>query len=482
LKVILAILIALVGMIAIMPAYAVIIELTPEKTSYKKGDQIVITGKTAASHANNNVGIRIVDSTGKGVIFKETRSDADGLFSTTVDTSVDKTSAKFTIKGIYNVTAFYSSEPQPQKIWKFTLFDYSMDGSPVSPSAADIMAQQSQPKPTTPTPTPTTPTPTPTTPTTPTPTYTPPTPTPTTPTPTPSTPKCGTGTVFDQASDTCIVAPAVEPEPEAEPEPELEPVPEKEEATGPKTTHIPGFPDPTKDPQYYIDRYNNEPDYKAWFDRNFPDDSIYEILGVTGPHKTHIPGFPDPAKDPQSYIDRYNTESEYKAWFDRNFPDNTIYEIVGVEEPAPAGSCGPGTHDENGVCVLDKKEGMGQCAIATAAYGTELAPQVQMLREIRDGALLGTNSGTTFMAGFNEFYYSFSPAIADLERQSPIFKEIIKATITPMLSTLSILQFVDINSEQEMLGYGIGIIILNAGIYFVAPAIIILKVRKYLKF
>jgi hypothetical protein len=105
-----------------------------------------------------------------------------------------------------------------------------------------------------------------------------------------------------------------------------------------------------------------------------------------------------------------------------------------------------------------------------------------MLREIRDGALLGTNSGTTFMAGFNEFYYSFSPAIADLERQSPIFKEIIKATITPMLSTLSILQFVDINSEQEMLGYGIGIIILNAGIYFVAPAIIILKVRKYLKF
>ncbi|MBM3904399.1 MAG: hypothetical protein FJ357_04635 [Thaumarchaeota archaeon] len=152
-----------------------------------------------------------------------------------------------------------------------------------------------------------------------------------------------------------------------------------------------------------------------------------------------------------------------------------------MAEPAPPGTCGPGTHDENGVCVLDKKQGLGQCAIATAAFGTELAPQVQMLREIRDGSLLGTSSGTTFMAGFNDFYYTFSPTIADWERQSPAFRELVKVAITPMLSTLSILQFADIDSEQEMLGYGIGIILLNAGIYFVAPAIILVKARKYLK-
>ena len=120
------------------------------------------------------------------------------------------------------------------------------------------------------------------------------------------------------------------------------------------------------------------------------------------------------------------------------------------------------------------------CLIATAAHGTELASQVQMLREIRDN-VLSTGSGMTFMAGFNEFYYSFSPAVADLERQSPVFREMVKATITPMLSTLSILQFVDIDSESQMLGYGIGVILLNAGIYFVAPAIVIIKVRKYLK-
>jgi hypothetical protein len=57
----------------------------------------------------------------------------------------------------------------------------------------------------------------------------------------------------------------------------------------------------------------------------------------------------------------------------------------------------------------------------------------------------------------------------------------VKAIITPMLSTLSILQFVDIDSEQQMLGYGIGIILLNAGIYFMAPAIVIFNIRKYLQ-
>ncbi|MFM7862235.1 MAG: CFI-box-CTERM domain-containing protein [Candidatus Nitrosotenuis sp.] len=121
------------------------------------------------------------------------------------------------------------------------------------------------------------------------------------------------------------------------------------------------------------------------------------------------------------------------------------------------------------------------CLIATAAHGTELAPQVQMLREIRDNILFGTGSGKTFMSGFNEFYYSFSPNIADLERQSPVFREMVKATMTPMLVTLSILSYSDIDSESEMLGYGIGVILLNAGIYFVIPAIAIIKTRKFIK-
>jgi hypothetical protein len=124
---------------------------------------------------------------------------------------------------------------------------------------------------------------------------------------------------------------------------------------------------------------------------------------------------------------------------------------------------------------------VGSCIIATAAYGSELAPQVQLLREVRDNVLFNTGSGTSFMSVFNAFYYSFSPPVADLERQDPIFKEAVKLTITPMLSTLAILNYVDINSEGDMLGYGIGIILLNVGMYFVVPVIIISKIRNFRK-
>jgi len=120
----------------------------------------------------------------------------------------------------------------------------------------------------------------------------------------------------------------------------------------------------------------------------------------------------------------------------------------------------------------------GGCLIATATYGTELAPQVQQLRELRDNSLLQTEAGTSFMSTFNDFYYSFSPVIADYERENPVFREAVKIAITPMITSLSILNYVDMNSEAEVLGYGISLILLNVGMYFVAPVIVIMKIRK----
>ena len=121
------------------------------------------------------------------------------------------------------------------------------------------------------------------------------------------------------------------------------------------------------------------------------------------------------------------------------------------------------------------------CLIATASYGSELAPQVQQLREIRDNVVLRTESGSAFMIGFNQFYYSFSPMIADYERENPIFKEAIKLIITPLLTSLTLLQYVDIDSESDMLWYGIGVILLNIGMYFIAPAVLITKIRNFYK-
>ena len=120
----------------------------------------------------------------------------------------------------------------------------------------------------------------------------------------------------------------------------------------------------------------------------------------------------------------------------------------------------------------------GGCLIATAAFGSEMAPQVQFLREIRDNSVLQTHSGTSFMTGFNQFYYSFSPVIADYQRENPIFKETVKITLTPLLTSLTLLNYVDIDTEQEMLGYGISVILLNIGMYFVAPAVVIIAIKK----
>jgi len=118
-------------------------------------------------------------------------------------------------------------------------------------------------------------------------------------------------------------------------------------------------------------------------------------------------------------------------------------------------------------------QGQGGCLIATATYGSELAPQVQLLREIRENTILKTQSGTTFMTGFNQFYYLFSPTVADYERQNPVFKQVVKLTITPLLASLSLLNYVELDSEESVLGYGIGIILMNVGMYFVAPAVVI---------
>jgi hypothetical protein len=250
------------------------------------------------------------------------------------------------------------------------------------------------------------------------------------------------------------------------------------------TTKIPDFVDPKKGAQYYLDRYNNEPAYKKWFDTNYPDYTIDEAIELAIPGSIsepeppkNIAPFVDAKQDPQYYVDRYNNEPSYKAWFDKSFPDQTIYEAVGVEPPK-TGICGTGTTFVKGVCVTDKKG--GGCLIATAAYGSEMSQQVQFLREMRDNTVLGTDSGSSFMGTFNSIYYSFSPTIADWERESPIFKNGVRVAITPLLTSLSILNTVDIDSEEEMLGYGIGIILLNLGMYLVGPAFAVVTVRKYL--
>ena len=93
-----------------------------------------------------------------------------------------------------------------------------------------------------------------------------------------------------------------------------------------------GFPSFDKSPQYYIDRYYTEPEYKSWFDSQFP---LYSVDDVVGYRTTSIENFPSFDKSPQYYIDRYYTEPEYKSWFDSQFLDKTIYDVLGFSTDIP---------------------------------------------------------------------------------------------------------------------------------------------------
>ena len=95
------------------------------------------------------------------------------------------------------------------------------------------------------------------------------------------------------------------------------------------STKVPGFPAPGKELQHYQDRYDNEPKYKEWFDKNFSGQTIEQVLlPQVGNKETKIPGFPDPKKDLQHYQDRYDNEPKYKEWFDKNFSGQTVREAV----------------------------------------------------------------------------------------------------------------------------------------------------------
>jgi hypothetical protein len=152
--------------------------------------------------------------------------------------------------------------------------------------------------------------------------------------------------------------------------------------------------------------------------------------------------------------------------------------------------CGIRTVEKDGQCIPESNiedtlandivinEGGGGCLIATAAFGSELSPRVQQLRELRDNKLLQTESGTSFINNFNKVYYSFSPFIADYERENTVFREMVEIAITPMIYSLSILNHVEIDSDQKVLGYGISLIVLNVGMYVGIPVIAIMRISK----
>lgn len=73
--------------------------------------------------------------------------------------------------------------------------------------------------------------------------------------------------------------------------------------------------------------------------------------------------------------------------------------------------------------------GGGSCFIATAAYGTPLAPELDVLRGLRDQRLLTNAVGTAAV----DAYYRLSPALADRVARAPGLAALTRALLVPVL-------------------------------------------------
>jgi peptide/nickel transport system substrate-binding protein len=140
--------------------------------------------------------------------------------------------------------------------------------------------------------------------------------------------------------------------------------------------------------------------------------------------------------------------------------DQYISDTVVLQASGP-GASPPGNQTQSG------------CLIATAAFGSELAPQVQQLRLFRDGIALKTSAGSSFMDVFNNWYYSFSPTVADYERNQPWLQNAVRVLIYPLLGILAVSSSVHdslaFNSELGIVAAGITASFL-LGVVYLAPA------------
>jgi hypothetical protein len=103
-------------------------------------------------------------------------------------------------------------------------------------------------------------------------------------------------------------------------------------------------------------------------------------------------------------------------------PGSTPPATSGTSSPAPGSS-------QTASAAAFTGDGGGGCFIATAAFGSPLAPQVQLLREIRDRFLLPYSPGRMAV----QAYYAVSPPIAGVISRSETLRAIVRFSLIPIL-------------------------------------------------
>ena len=160
-----------------------------------------------------------------------------------------------------------------------------------------------------------------------------------------------------------------------------------------------------------------------------------------------INGFNSPVKLNYSWIDPEPIDVSVNIPGSVTPPSNSNATASIIVSAGPASTSGNYTlrvTGENGSLQryvdiqVEIKPWTGGCLIATAAYGSELSPEVQFLRKFRDEHVLKTFAGSNFMKAFNAWYYSFSPAISRFIAREEWARTLTRIMLYPLIIVLHI--------------------------------------------
>jgi hypothetical protein len=116
------------------------------------------------------------------------------------------------------------------------------------------------------------------------------------------------------------------------------------------------------------------------------------------------------------------------------------------------------------------------CLIATATFGSPQAREVQLVRDYRDGMISRSYAGSRFVAGFNIWYYSFSPAVADYISTHPMVKSVMQVCLIPLLEIILLSQNLATLLSFSPEAAAVSVLIFGAALYglvYVFPVVLL---------